>query len=67
MGCLLLKEGDAAPAQANGHFLANLFECKLIRGWQEVRDDLDRANGLSRVFCFPAHKLPFLFASSLRQ
>ena len=67
LACGFLKEGDAAPTQANGHFLTILFEGKLIWRRQKICDDFDWPNGFSAVFCFRSHKLLFLSASNLRQ
>ncbi len=67
MSRLLFEERNTASTETDGHFLAILFEGKLIRRRQEVCDDLDRPNGLSGVFCFPSHKLLFLSASIRRQ
>ena len=59
----LLKEFNTSPTETDGHLLTVLFECQLIRRRQKVGDDFNRPNGLSGVFCFPAHILPFLSAS----
>jgi hypothetical protein len=67
MGRFLLKERNTAATETNGHLLTVLFECQSIRRRQEISDDFDWPYGFSGVFYFPAHKLPFLSANSLRQ
>ena len=63
----LLEKSDTAATETNGHLLTVLFECQLVWRRQKISDDFDWPNGFSGVFYFPAHKLSFLSANSLRQ
>lgn len=53
---LALEELDASLAQRNGHLHALVPKDELLGPRQEVRNDLQTAEGFIRVFDFPFHK-----------
>ena len=64
---LALEESDTSLAQCDGDFHAFIAERKILRGWQEVRDDPELAERMVAILDSSAHRFAFLFASSLHR